>query len=184
MNSPNVSIQYGESRNRATSAFRIFLAIPHFLVLGAWGSLAQTLGFLQWWFILFTGKRNSGLWNMQNSWLGYELRAYGYICLLFDKWPAFGDLPQGEPTSYDFLYDQKADRTSSFFRLIMLVPALIVFLVLFIASVFVLLASWFAILFTGKQPRGCFDFILKTLRYWLSLEAYGLLMTDAYPKTK
>ena len=42
--------------------------------------------------------------------------------------------------------------------------------------------SWFAIVITGKQSRGMWDFILKVARFTLQLESYGLLMTDTYPK--
>ena len=42
--------------------------------------------------------------------------------------------------------------------------------------------SWFAIVITGKQPRGMWDFLLKAQRYTLQLQSYGLLMTDTYPK--
>lgn len=121
---------------------------------------------------------------MQNSWLAYASRGYGYTYLLFDKWPAFGDKPDGEPTTFEFLYDQDAERLSSFFRLIMLIPALLIYFAMGIASAFALAISWFAILITGKQPRGLFDFILKTHRYWISLYAFGLLMTDSFPNSK
>ena len=41
---------------------------------------------------------------------------------------------------------------------------------------------WFAILFTGRHPRGMWDFLVKAQRYYLHLQAYMYLMTDAYPK--
>jgi hypothetical protein len=66
----------------------------------------------------------------------------------------------------------------------MLIPALIIYIGLAIASVFLVLLSWFTIVFSGKQPRGFFDFILKALRYWIATNAYGLLMTDTYPSSK
>ncbi|MGO8055950.1 DUF4389 domain-containing protein, partial [Rhizobium leguminosarum] len=50
-----------------------------------------------------------------------------------------------------------------------------------IAFAFVVLISWFAIVITGKQPRGLFDFGLNVLRYTLQTNAYILLMTDTYP---
>jgi hypothetical protein len=46
---------------------------------------------------------------------------------------------------------------------------------------FVLIASWFAILFTGKHPAGMFDFILRVFRYIMQTYSYVLLMTDTYP---
>ena len=47
---------------------------------------------------------------------------------------------------------------------------------------FVLLIAWFAILFTGKFPVGMFDFMMKGVRFTLQVTAYGLMMTDIYPK--
>lgn len=181
MTTPHFSVEYVEKHNRLTSFFRLFLALPHLIILSASGSLMQALAFFQWWIVLISGKRNNGIWKMQNWWLAYVARAYSYAFLLFDVWPAFGEKSAGEPTTYEFQYEQRADRVSSFFRLLMLIPALLFYLLLAIASALFLLITWFSILFSGKQPRGCFDFILKTHRYWISLYAYGLLMTDSYP---
>lgn len=47
---------------------------------------------------------------------------------------------------------------------------------------FVLIATWFVIMFTGRQSRGMFDFILKVTRFDVRLNGYGLLMTDEYPR--
>ena len=51
-----------------------------------------------------------------------------------------------------------------------------------IAMVCVLLVSWFAIVITGRLPRGMFDFILRVNRFAFDLTAYSLLMTDIYPR--
>ncbi|HEY0521006.1 MAG TPA: DUF4389 domain-containing protein, partial [Ilumatobacteraceae bacterium] len=80
-------VDYEESRNRLTVAFRMILAIPHLIISNVWGYLAQVLGAVQWFIILFTGKRNEGIWNMQQSWLTYYSRVIGYISLLFDEYP-------------------------------------------------------------------------------------------------
>ena len=181
--SPHFSIEFSERRERLSNCFRLFLAIPHLIVLSAWGSLVQTLAFIQWWIILFTGKRNQSIWNMQNSWLAYGSRVYAYAYMLFDKWPAFGEKPDGEPTTYEFVYEPNTERLSNVFRLIMLIPALFIYFALSIVTGFVLLYSWFTIVIAGKQSRGSFNFILKTHRYWIATYAYGLLMTDSYPNS-
>jgi hypothetical protein len=41
--------------------------------------------------------------------------------------------------------------------------------------------AFFAILFTGRYPRGLFDFITGTMRWGNRISAYFLLLTDAYP---
>lgn len=51
-----------------------------------------------------------------------------------------------------------------------------------IASLVCIVIAWFAILFTGRYPRGLFDFVVVVMRYWLRVVAYAfLLTTDHYP---
>jgi Domain of unknown function (DUF4389) len=41
--------------------------------------------------------------------------------------------------------------------------------------------SWFAILFTGAQPRGLWDFTTFYMRWWARVTAYAALLRDDYP---
>jgi hypothetical protein len=50
-----------------------------------------------------------------------------------------------------------------------------------IAAYVVLFISFFAILFTGKFPRGMFDFIVGYQRWSNNVNAYIYLMRDEYP---
>jgi hypothetical protein len=174
-------VPYTEERNRLTTAFRLILAIPHLIVVQVWGYLMEILAVIEWFIILFTGKRNEGIWNLQWAWLGYYSRVYGYVDLLYDQYPAFGTEPGTVPARTDFRYDEPADRLTNGLRFIWAIPAIVIAAVLGIASFFVLIAAWFVILFTGKQPRGMFDFILRVFRYILQTYSYVLLMTDTYP---
>ncbi len=36
-------------------------------------------------------------------------------------------------------------------------------------------------MFTGRHPKGMWDFLHRGTRYYLQLMSYTLLMTDAYP---
>jgi Domain of unknown function (DUF4389) len=175
-------VEYQEPRNRLTVAFRIILAIPHLIVSQVWGYLAQILAFVQWFIILFTGKRNEGIWKLQESWLGYYARVVGYVDLLFDQYPAFGTDVGPVPVQSAISYEEPANRLTNALRLIWIIPALIVGVVMGLIGAVVLLVSWFAIVITGKQSRGWWDFILKVARYTFQLQSYGLLMTDTYPK--
>ena len=45
-----------------------------------------------------------------------------------------------------------------------------------------MIAAWFAILLTGRYPRGLFDFVVGVWRWALRVTAYAfLLVTDRYP---
>lgn len=41
--------------------------------------------------------------------------------------------------------------------------------------------AWFAILFTGRYPKGLYDFGVGAMRWRLRVEAYVLLLVDEYP---
>ena len=61
-------------------------------------------------------------------------------------------------------------------------PHYVVLFALSIASLVCIVIAWFAILFTGRYPRGLFDFVVLVMRYWLRVVAYAfLLTTDHYP---
>ena len=51
-----------------------------------------------------------------------------------------------------------------------------------IGAFFVVVVAWFAILFTGRYPRGLFDYVVGVGRWHNRVTAYALiLVTDVYP---
>ena len=122
------------------------------------------------------------MFNLQQSWIGYYSRVVGYVGLLYDPYPAFGTDPGNAPVRTEIAYEESANRLTTGLRFLWIIPAAIIYFFVAIGGAVVTLISWFAILFTGKQPKGMWDFALKVLRFGLQLQAYALLMTDVYPK--
>jgi Domain of unknown function (DUF4389) len=62
------------------------------------------------------------------------------------------------------------------------IPHYIVLFFLDIAVLVVVVVTWFAVLFTGRYPRGMFDFVEGVIRWHNRVVGYALtLVTDQYP---
>jgi hypothetical protein len=173
---------YTEERNRGTTAIRVILAIPHLVLYGAWAAVARVCAVIQWFIVVFTGQRQKGLWDFAMSAEAYGSRVLSYTGLLHDVYPPFLTEQGAVPSTYSLEYPTEANRLTVGLRLIWVIPAAILAAVLAVAAFVVLIVSWFTILFTGKHPRGMFDFLVKCLRYAMQTQAYLYLLTDTYPK--
>jgi hypothetical protein len=61
-------------------------------------------------------------------------------------------------------------------------PHYVVLFFLSIGAVFATVIAWFAILITGRYPKGLFDYVVGVNRWGLRVSAYAfLLITDKYP---
>jgi hypothetical protein len=176
-----LDIDYTEPRSRLTNFFRYVLAIPHLLIVGVLGYAVQLVSVVQWVIILFTGKRNEGIWNFSNGVLNWQTRTATYVGLMYDAYPNFAFEGLNEPVRYGATYEAEASRLTNGLRFIWAIPAIVIMAVLSIAGAVVTLVCWFAILFTAKQPRGMFDFLLKVHRYSMRTNGYVLLLSDTYP---
>ena len=76
-------------RNRMTVAFRVLLALPHFVVLAfvliAW----HVTTIIAWFVILVTGNYPKGLYEFGVGALRWRLRVDAYLLLLVDDYPPF-----------------------------------------------------------------------------------------------
>ncbi|MGH2528947.1 MAG: DUF4389 domain-containing protein, partial [Actinomycetota bacterium] len=62
------------------------------------------------------------------------------------------------------------------------IPHYVVLAFLWVATVVVVIVAWFAIVFTGRYPRGMFDFVEGLIRWHNRVIAYAfVLVTDVYP---
>ena len=176
-----LDIAYTEARNRLTVLFRIILAIPHLVVSYVWGYVVQLAAIAQWFICVITGKRNHGIWEFTNNYLGYTARVGTYAGLLHDVFPPFGTTAGAVPVRYNLEFDEPANRLTVLLRLIWAIPAMIVAWLYGLATFVLTIISWFVIVITGKHPRGLFDFMAKAHRVFTQFNAYVYLATDKYP---
>jgi Domain of unknown function (DUF4389) len=85
------------------------------------------------------------------------------------------------PVRLDVDYPPKLSRLLIFVKGILAIPHWICLIFLGIGVFFVWIASWWAVLFTGRYPEGMFNYMVGVLRWGLRVSAYVFLMTDQYP---
>jgi pilus assembly protein TadC len=85
------------------------------------------------------------------------------------------------PITFNAVYPEKMSRLTTFFRLILIIPHAIVLYFLAIAVGVIAFIAWWAILFTGKYPKGMYDFYYGYVRWMTRVSGYAMLLTDKYP---
>lgn len=181
-------VQYPEKLSRLLNNIpylKFILAIPHFIILIFLGFAAAVVGFIAWWAILFTGKYPRGLFDFYvnvQRW-GINLNAYEYM--LRDEYPPFsGEAGRYAPVVYSVAYPEKLSRLLNnipYLKILLLIPHFIVLIFLTIGWLVVYFIAWWAILFTGKYPRGMFDYTVGVVRWSTRVSAYSAMLTDKYP---
>ena len=86
------------------------------------------------------------------------------------------------PVQFSIDYgDGTRSRLTTFFRLIMMIPILVMLMAVLYSSVGI--AVFLMILFRHKYPKWMFDFQLEVLRFNARVSAYLSLLTDEYPSS-
>jgi hypothetical protein len=124
----------------------------------------------RWWFD----------WNLELQ--RFTNRVVAYVALMDDRYPS---TDQQQAVHLYYAYPDASRDLNRFLPLVkwlLVIPHFIVLVFLWLAAIVVAIAAWFAILFTGRYPRGMFDFVEGVLRWGQRVIAYAfLLVTDRYP---
>jgi hypothetical protein len=185
--------------NRLTTFFRVFTIIPIAIVYTAitgysstWESAEGTtvtvavsgIGLLfvpvllmllfrrkypRWWFD----------WNLNLQ--SFANRIGVYLLLMEDRYPST-DEEQAVRLDYTYPEATNLSRGLPLIKWLLAIPHYIVLLFLHLGVFFVTIFAWFAILFTGRYPRGAFDYVEGVLRWHNRVVGYAFaLVTDRYP---
>ena len=85
------------------------------------------------------------------------------------------------PVSFELDYAEHRNRLTTFFRLIVAIPWIIIACVYGIAAFIAALLAWFAMLFTKRYPESLYDFIAGYIRFSARVGGFIMLATDEYP---
>lgn len=198
------SVEYPDRElDRVTTFFRIFTAIPILILLGtisgqAWQWTTNTQGgetattttaaaggilfggtllmilfrqkYPRWWFD----------WHLELQRFGNRVTAY--LALMNDQYPSTDD---HQTVHLDYPYPdvpRDLNRWLPLVKWFLAIPHYVVLFFLNIAAFLAVVASWFAILITGRYPRGLFDLVEGVMRWNNRVAAYAFtLVTDQYP---
>jgi hypothetical protein len=183
--------------NRVSTGFRIFAVIPIAIVLatvsgstynyygdgtyvaaGAGGFLVLATVLM----IVFREKYPRWWFDWNRELLRFTNRVGIYFALMDDRYPS---TDEQQSVRLDFEYPdvrQNLNRWLPLVKWFLAIPHYIVLAILYIGAFFAVIAAWFAILFTGRYPRGIFDFVEGVIRWHNRVTAYAfVLVTDRYP---
>jgi hypothetical protein len=85
------------------------------------------------------------------------------------------------PVTFEADYVEQHSRLTSFLRLLLAIPLFIWAYVYGIVASIAIVIAWFAIVITGRFPKGLYDFIAGWTRFITRVTGYVSLLTDTYP---
>jgi hypothetical protein len=187
---------------RLTTFFRLFTVIPIAIVLGAvsggWtyqqydpakdvvvaasAGAGGTLVFGPLLMILFRQKYPRWWFDWNLNLLRFTNRVGAYLSLMDDRYPS---TDEEQYVHLDIAYPDARGELNRWLPLVkwlLAIPHYVVLFFLWIGAVVAVIVAWFAILFTGRYPRGLFDFVEGVIRWHNRVVGYAfILATDRYP---
>jgi uncharacterized membrane protein len=192
-----LEIAYPDRLNRVTTAFRLVLIIPIAIVasiltssgtLHTSGTTTTTSGITGGLFvatlllILFRQRYPRWWFDFALELTRFTTRIVAYLALLTDRYPS---TVEHQTVALDLDYpdvERDLSRGLPLVKWFLAIPHYVVLFFLGIGVVVSVVLAWFAVVFTGRYPRGLFDYVVGVTRWGLRVEAYAfLLITDRYP---
>ena len=197
-----LEVDYSAEYNRVTTLFRVVLIIPIAIVYGVLtagatqtvydqsgeavrtssGGIAAGLFLATLLMILFRQRYPRWWFDFALELTRFGTRIGAYFALLTDRYPSTVE-EQNVHLEIDYPdVERDLNRWLPLVKWLLAIPHFVVLIFLSLGALFAVIVAWFAILFTGRYPRGLFDFVVGVGRWWLRVESYAfLLVTDRYP---
>ena len=197
-----LDVDYPDRHDRVTTFFRVVLVIPIAIVIGVLtagatktvydqsgqvvsttsGGIVAGLFVATVLMILFRQRYPRWWFDFARELTRFGARVGAYLALLTDQYPSTVD-EQSVHLEIDYPdVERDLNRWLPLVKWLLAIPHYIVLFFLSVGAFFAVVVAWFAILFTGRYPRGLFDYVVGVGRWWLRVQAYAcLLVTDRYP---
>jgi hypothetical protein len=186
-------------RTRLTVAFRLVLAIPHFIWLAGWFSLAVVpVVIANWIASLIQGSPAPMLHRFVASYVRYTVHVVSYVTLAADPYPGFAGRAGSYPIDVEIDPPGPQNRWVTGFRLFLGLPAIVLADSMLgfgtsaagggatqfggIAAT-VAFFGWFVSVGQARMPEGFRDVLAYTIGYSAQVSGYVLLLTDRYPNS-
>lgn len=197
-----LDIDYAEQHDRVRTLFRVVLLIPIAIVYGVLtAGVTQTVheqgreavtttsgGIVSGLFgatllmIVFRQRYPRWWFDFALELTRFGTRVCAYAALLTDDYPS---TVEEQEVHLELDYpdaERDLNRWLPLVKWLLAIPHLVVLFFLGVGAVVAVVVAWFAILLTGRFPRGLFDYVVGVGRWALRVQAYAfLLVTDQYP---
>lgn len=185
-----IIIKHQETYSRGELLLRtmfgfLYIMIPHMFLLYFLQIGLMFVNIARFWIILFTGKWPKGLFDYAVKLQRYGLRVSARLVNLSDGYPQFGLNGTDDKTDFDIQYQESYSRgrllVRAIFGIFLILPHIFVLYFKLIGVYVVLFIGWWAVLITGKYPKGMHNFVVGVLRHAYRLGYYLYFLSDNYP---
>ncbi len=175
-------VEFPDQLNRGTTFIRGIMVIPLLIMLPLLQYFAQVALLLGYTAVFWRRKYPDWLFSGLSGAFAYAARSHSYWLLLTDRFPSFSKEDSPVTLTFD---DPPSGQLSRwrvlFWKSILLIPHFFVLSFLAIAVIAVTVIAWFAILFTGRYPRGIFQFTVGVQRWYWRVMGYFASFNDRFP---
>ncbi len=163
-------------RSRLTVAFRLLLALPHFVWLALWSVAAILAAIANWFVALMSGRSAEPLHRFLAAYVRYTVHVSAFLFLVANPFPGFAGTP-GYPVDVTIAPAERQSRWITLFRTFLALPAFLLAGALAGAMLVVGFLGWFAALVTGRMPTGLRNLGAMSIRYQAQTHVYWFVLT-------